>query len=126
MTFLSRGFGLTYAAIGRWSPSQPQNDSAIPRVAGPQLFHFWYSWRPPLSWTLAGIGVGTSVGVAVRVGMVVGPGVGVVVAVGVKAFMVNCTMATSVGLGVKTASPGGDRAYLIRALNSDTRQARRS
>ena len=65
----------------RWSPCQPQKESAIERLAGPQLFHFWYSWRTPESRTLAGIGVGSMVGVGVSVGVEVGPGVGVSVAV---------------------------------------------
>ncbi len=71
--------------MSRWSPCQPQKDRAIDSVAGPQLFHFWYSCRTPLSWTLAGNGVGSMVGVGVTVGGCVGPGVAVSVAVGVRA-----------------------------------------
>ncbi len=75
---------------------------------------------------LAGSGVGSVVGVGVTVGGSVGPGVEVSVAVGVRAERVVRTIACSVGFGVKTASSGGDNAYLMRARSSLTRQPTRS
>ena len=71
-----------------------------------------------------GRGVGESVGVAL------GPGIGVKVlvgeGVGVKAAIVSCTIATTVGFGVKTTSSGGNRAYLIDERRFENRQSTRS
>src|SRR3990170_8307678 len=78
MTFLSRGFGFVISAMSYWSPSQPQKESAIESVAGPQLFQPWYSWRKPESWTLPGMGVGERVGVGMGVDVAVGPTGGIV------------------------------------------------
>ena len=80
MTFLSRGLGLVTEAMAYWSPFQPQYESAVESVAGPQLFQPWYSCRKPLSWILPGMGVGESVGIGDGVGISVGltgDGVGV-------------------------------------------------
>ena len=83
----------------------------------------------PPNKTLSGIGVGDSVAVGeiVAVGgfSIVGEGV-VGEVVGVKASSVACTMAATVGLGVKTASSGGEKAYFIFARNSEIRQPIRS
>jgi len=59
--------------------------------------------------------VGTSVVVGVGVEVSVGPGVRVVVGDGVIAMSVLSTIAAIVGSGVKTASSGGEKAYLISA-----------
>src|SRR3990170_6457862 len=126
MTFLSSCTGLRISAVSRWSPCQPQKERPMDRVAGPQLLNFWYSCRTPLSWTLAGMVVGVMVGVGVRVGVAVGPAVGVEVTVGVGEAMVARTMAATVALGVKTASSGGSKKYLISARSRLSRQATRS
>ncbi len=69
----------------------------------------------PVNWTNSGSGVGSSVGVGVTVVVGLGPSSGVLVVVGVWASKVLCTAAARVASGVKTASSGGDIAYLISA-----------
>src|SRR3989337_1701175 len=74
LTFLSYSPGLKKAAVSRWSPGQPQKESAMERLAGPQLLNFWYSWRMPVSKAWAGRGVGVVVAVGEGRGVCVRPG----------------------------------------------------
>ena len=60
---------------------------------------------------------GVEVGPADAVGECVGDGVEV------KASIVACTIAAIVGLGVKTASSGGDKAYFIVDRKLEMRQS---
>jgi hypothetical protein len=66
------------------------------------------------------------VAVGLGVGLAVGPAVGVLEGVGVKARSVCWTMAASVGLGVKTDSSGGNKAYQTAARASEMRHPNRS
>lgn len=65
--------------------------------------------------------VGTSEAVGLGVGVSVGPGVSVVVGDGVIALSVLSTIAATVGSGVKTASSGGAKAYLMSARTCEIR-----
>src|SRR5512143_248171 len=125
MTFLSRWFGLRKAAVSRWSPFQPQKDSAIARFAGPQLFHIWYWCRMPVSAALGGRGVGATVGLGASVGAA-----GASVATGVLSAMVGVGVRVGAGVaeaiavpaGTKTTCSGGSIAYLTCALSVSKRQ----
>jgi hypothetical protein len=76
---------------------------------------------------LAGTAVGTGVGAELGPGSEVGPEVGATGGLGVaNAARVASTMAARVGLGVKTASPGGERAYWIWARRSEIQGTNRS
>ena len=73
------------------------------------------------------MGVDVGSGVDVKSSVDVGPSFGVDVCVGegvgVRAANVSCTIATTVGFGVKTTSSGGDNAYLIVERRFDMRQS---